>query len=912
MIFFKKQVLFSIFFGIIVHIWEKGSLEGGAKRRFGRWTGMKLNEGLIFTNDNCIGCNRCISGCPVLGANVSVKRESGENHIYVDNDKCLHCGRCLASCRHNAREFRDDTDRFLADLGAGEPISLLVAPSFFIIYEEVAMQILGYLRDLGVRLIYDVSYGADIATWAYLKWIEENGQAHGAIAPPCSAVVNYIEKYSELLSERLIPVKSPLMCLATYLRKYQGVTDRLAFLSPCIAKKDEIDAPGNEGLVSYNVTFDHLSKALEGVDFEGHSADVEMSDFGLGRLYPVPGGLSDNIRHFVPVGTTIREVHGERSVYDYFMRLEERIQEGRELPFIVDCLNCSQGCLSGTATAQHCRLDDDIYFRLQKYRCPNPKISPEENPYLDDLPLEERRRRLSERFSGFSLSDFMHTYEGKKYLDERHTRGEDRVDDEQLEAVFLSMHKKTDASRKIDCHSCGYNSCTEMATAILRGYNSIENCVHYVKDEILRVSMIDLRNDIANYSAYVNFMGSLIAEGRLSEYTVIAFNINNFKFVNEKYGYRAGDRVLKEYCAMAERLAGDGELIALTGGNDFVGIIKKGRVGAVIDALGEVSLLSLDKELGKEDVPLSARVAVYEPDGTDASPEKVLEKLSITLDAIDRAKGQRVLCYDDGLLEKQARESMLAYAVEPALRAGEFRAYYQPKVDMASRKIVGAEALIRWVRDGRVIPPADFVPVCERMGLVQKLDFFVLESVCRDIAEWTAKGIEMVKVSVNFSKYHFVSDSVADRINEVAERYGIDKHLLEIEFTETAYMVDSKKLISNIDKLHSYGIASSMDDFGTGYSSLNMLQNMSFDTLKLDKSFLDNGDFEDARSRAVIENIIRMARELGMTIVSEGIETERELEYMRDMHCDMAQGYLFDKPLQREEFEKRLIRRFYP
>ena len=125
-------------------------------------------------------------------------------------------------------------------------------------------------------------------------------------------------------------------------------------------------------------------------------------------------------------------------------------------------------------------------------------------------------------------------------------------------------------------------------------------------------------------------------------------------------------------------------------------------------------------------------------------------------------------------------------------------------------------------------------------------------------------------------------------------------------------MVDSRKLISNIDRLHMYGISSSMDDFGTGYSSLSMLQNMSFDTLKLDKSFLDNGSLEDERSRAVIENIIRMARELGMTIVSEGIETEQELAYMRDLQCDMAQGYLFDRPLRREEFEKRLVQRFYP
>lgn len=871
---------------------------------------MKLNEGLIYTNDNCIGCNRCISGCPVLGANVSVQRENG-NHIYVDNEKCLHCGRCLATCRHNAREFRDDTERFLADLKKGEPISLLVAPSFFIIYEKRAAQILGYLQSIGLKLAYDVSYGADIATWAYLTWLEKYGVG-GEIAPPCSAIVNYIEKYSEALSDKLIPVKSPLMCLAVYIRKYEKCTDRLAFLSPCIAKKDEIDAPGNKGLVSYNVTFLHLVKALGDIDLSGFSAQAELSDFGLGRLYPMPGGLSDNVRHFISQEKMVREVHGERSVYDYFMKLESRILEGKELPFLVDCLNCNQGCLSGTATAQYCRLDDDIFFRLQQNRKPNPRIPADENPYLAELPLEERRRRLAARFADFRLSDFLHTYEGKKYLDERHTTGEECVKDEELDAIFCAMHKNTETSRRIDCHSCGYNSCREMAMAVSRGYNTIENCVHYVKDEILRISKIDVRNEIANYNAYLEFAGRLIDSGAITDYVFLAFNINNFRFINEKYGFRNGDTILKEYCAAVSGMAREGELVALTGGNDFIGAFRRGREIGVIKELEEISLLSLYLKVGKEDVRVSARIAVYEPDGTDSSPQMVMEKLSVTLDAIDRTQGQWLLYYDERVRERQIRDNMIAHAVNPALRAGEFEVFYQPKVDMQSRELVGAEALIRWIQDGKVIPPVDFIPVCERIGLVQRLDFFVLETVCRDIAEWTGKGIEMTPVSVNFSKYHFVADDVAERINAVAEKYDIDKKYLEIEFTETAYMVDSQKLITNINRLHEYGISSSMDDFGTGYSSLSMLQNMNFDTLKLDKSFLDNGSFENGRSRAVIENIVRLARELGMTIVSEGIETEQELEYMKNLDCDMAQGYLFDKPLRREEFEKRLIQRFYP
>lgn len=870
---------------------------------------MKLNEGIIYTNENCIGCNRCISGCPVLGANISI-RKNGKNQIYVDNEKCLHCGRCLGTCHHNAREYRDDTRAFFEDLRGGQPISLLVAPSFFIIYDKKAFQILGYLKELGVKLIYDVSYGADIATWAYLTYVEKY-KLDGAIAPPCSAVVNYIQKYSKVLSDKLIPVQSPLLCLATYIRKYRRNNDKLAFISPCIAKKDEIDAPANEGLIQYNVTFTHLAKEMEAVDISGYSTDVELSDFGLGRIYPVPGGLSDNIKHFVPGHEAIREIHGERTVYDYFFRLEQRIAEGKELPFLIDCLNCRQGCLSGTATTQHCSLDDDIFFRLQKHRKPNDAIPEEENPYLPELPLEERRRRLRERFAELDIRDFMCDYRSDNYLDERHIRSYEPEYEEKINAIFCLMHKETEESRSIDCHSCGYSSCLEMATAISRGYNTIENCVHYVKDENFRISMIDIRSGIPNYNAYLNFTDRLINEEKITEYSTIYFNINNFKFINQKYGFRQGDAALREYCAAVAEMATAEELIALTGGNNFVGVIRNERLDIILKALEAVPVSCIKEPVTGEKVCIAARIAVYQPDGTDTSPQMIMEKLSTTYDEINRVQSETVRYYDDRIRQRKIREDLIMHAIEPALDAGEFEVYYQPKVDMKSRKIIGAEALIRWNHEGKIISPGEFIPVCEKIGQVQKLDFYVLETVCRHIAEWLQKDIEVVTVSVNFSKHHFVEDTVAEHINGVAEKWGIPKQYLEIEFTETAYIEGCDNLISSINKLHRYGISASMDDFGTGYSSLSMLQNMSFDTLKLDKSFLDNGALGERRSRTVIGNIIRMAKELDMSIVSEGIETESELEYMKEMDCDIAQGYLFDKPLTHDEFEQRLRQSVY-
>lgn len=869
---------------------------------------MHLNEGLIYTNNNCIGCNRCISGCPVLGANVAVSID-GQNHIHVDGEKCLHCGRCLSNCQHNAREYRDDTQKFMENLEKGASISLLVAPSFFIIYGDKASQILGYLKSRGVKLIYDVSYGADIATWAYLSYIEEH-ESQGAIAPPCSAIVNYLRRHSKTLTDAIIPIHSPLLCLAVYLRKYQGITDEFAFISPCIAKKDEINDPSCEGLVQYNVTFAHLLKALEKTDVSGYDTDIELSDYGLGRIYPVPGGLSENMKQFIDPYETVRELHGENNVYDYFTKLEERILLHKQMPYLVDCLNCSQGCLSGTATESFPGLDDDVHFRLQSNKRPNPLIDKDDNPYLTELPLKERRARLFRRFAHLKVEDFARDYRYDQYAEETPARVSKEEQEEILNRIFHRMYKDTEESRRIDCHSCGYSSCREMAEAIAAGYNTIENCVHYLKDENMRMSMLDIRTGIPNFNAYLNFTEKLLSGNRIQEYNFIYFNINNFKFVNQKYGFRRGDAVLKEYCMTVAEWADKDELVALVGGNNFVGVLKAEHVQDVLHKLEGVPLITLADANGGQ-VYLSARVAVYIPDGKDNSPQMIMEKMSNTFAEINRTINQSVLYYDESLRQQKLYENEIMNSVEPALEAEEFEVFYQPKVNMKTRRLIGAEALIRWRRDGTLVPPMDFIPICEKAGLVQKLDFYVLETVCRHLVDWISRGITVVPVSVNFSKNHFAENDVAEHINRIAEKWKTPKQYLEIEFTETAYLDDEHSLVSNIDKLHEFGISSSMDDFGTGYSSLSMLQNMSFDTLKLDKTFLQVGN-DDERSRKVIENIIRMAKELNMSIVSEGIETEKELQYMSGMDCDIAQGYLFDRPLTHDEFEKRLIRIYYP
>lgn len=191
---------------------------------------------LVRTNDKCVGCNKCISVCSCIGATIANETADGQNIIDVDGDKCIACGACFDACEHNAREYVDDTEEFFEALKRGEKISLLIAPAFLANYPREYESVLGGLKKMGVNRLISISFGADITTWAYLNYVQKNNFT-GGISQPCPAVVGYIERYIPEMIPKLFPVQSPMMCGAIYTRKVMGVTDKLAFISPCIAKR---------------------------------------------------------------------------------------------------------------------------------------------------------------------------------------------------------------------------------------------------------------------------------------------------------------------------------------------------------------------------------------------------------------------------------------------------------------------------------------------------------------------------------------------------------------------------------------------------------------------------------------------------------------------------------------------------
>lgn len=442
----------------------------------------KLTDGaLVFTNDKCIGCNKCISVCPVLTANYAVN-ENEQNKIVVDGKQCISCGACFDACEHQAREYRDDTERFFEDLRKGEKISLLLAPAFLANYPKEYASVLGGLKELGVNRIISISFGADITTWGYINYITKH-KFKGGVSQPCPAIVSYIEKYIPELIPSLVPVHSPLMCGAIYAKKYMKVPDKLAFISPCIAKKNEIEDPNCGGHVSYNVTFAHLMKYVREHKISGKPVSDEI-EYGLGSIYPMPGGLKENVYWFCGEELFVRQIEGEKHAYEFLEDYKERVLGGKELPFMVDALNCAKGCLYGTAVEEEKAKSDDTLYEVQKIKEAS-KRNGRKSAWSRNLTPKQRLERFNKQFKALDINDFI-----RHYTDRSSEVKINYPDSSELEAIFESMEKTKPENRTINCSACGYKTCKDMAAAIYNGCNTKDNCIHYIKDAVYKEKLL--------------------------------------------------------------------------------------------------------------------------------------------------------------------------------------------------------------------------------------------------------------------------------------------------------------------------------------------------------------------------------------------------------------------------------------
>ena len=243
--------------------------------------------------------------------------------------------------------------------------------------------------------------------------------------------------------------------------------------------------------------------------------------------------------------------------------------------------------------------------------------------------------------------------------------------------------------------------------------------------------------------------------------------------------------------------------------------------------------------------------------------------------------------------------------MQEAIEKEEFKIYYQPKISTKTNQMVSAEALVRWKRNGKMISTIEFIKLFEKNQFIITLDKYVFEKVCIDISKWKKKIKNIPLISVNISKEHFIKKDFIKEYKEIAKKYGIKPEELEIEITESALISENTNYIKEVQEIKKEGFIVSIDDFGTGYSSLSILQNMPIDIIKIDKTFIDKIDF-DKKGNNLVDYIILIAKKLNLKTVAEGIENEEQAKYLKEIDCDLLQGYYYSKPLESSQYEKLL------
>jgi EAL domain-containing protein (putative c-di-GMP-specific phosphodiesterase class I) len=308
-------------------------------------------------------------------------------------------------------------------------------------------------------------------------------------------------------------------------------------------------------------------------------------------------------------------------------------------------------------------------------------------------------------------------------------------------------------------------------------------------------------------------------------------------------------------------------------------------------------------------VLVSAYAGVFNiPEGfAMRSPSDIMSRIMYTEEtARNGSQGSIVFC-SEIIMEGKERAKRIHKMLPKSLKMGEICAFFQPKVNINTGELVGAEALCRWFHDGKMIPPNRFIPVLEATNEICQLDFYILELVCKYIRKWLDEGKKVVRISVNLSRRHMTNPDLLDTLIDIIDRYNVPHEYIEIELVETTTDVEFKDLKRVVEGLQAQNINTSVDDFGMGYSSLNLLRIVPWNTMKIDRIFLPEDDEADSSKRSTMFGfIVALASELGFECIAEGVETTAQLELLRECHCELAQGYLFDKPLPVEEFEKRL------
>ncbi len=416
----------------------------------------------------------------------------------------------------------------------------------------------------------------------------------------------------------------------------------------------------------------------------------------------------------------------------------------------------------------------------------------------------------------------------------------------------------------------------------------------------------DLLVDIPNLSGFLKVAEKKFAQGKLEQYDIVYLNISNFNYVNTVLSHVQGDEVLKIYAGMLAGILEKDETIARLGGDNFVALIRTENTKGFIEFISSVDVTYPYEDKEKR-FHFGATIGVGKL-GDVKGMEEMMYRACISYQVARQRKAVEAVYYNDELRKEISNQKEILSGFQQALMEQEFLVYYQPKVTLADKRICGAEALVRWKRDACILKPAQFISILEKDGSICKLDFYVLDKVCAMLDKCRKKALPLTKISVNFSRKHLENPELVNEIVAVVDKYQVPHECLEIELTESEDFADYEVMSRLVNDLKAVNISTSIDDFGSGYSTLNMLKMIDIDLLKIDKSIvpLEANSPDEEKDIIMFENVAHLAKDLGLKIVAEGVETKQQFDYLFQTGCDMIQGFYFDKALPEETFLERI------
>ena len=427
------------------------------------------------------------------------------------------------------------------------------------------------------------------------------------------------------------------------------------------------------------------------------------------------------------------------------------------------------------------------------------------------------------------------------------------------------------------------------------------------KDSLYKAAFTDSITGNYNWNHLEAYLEAPADKG-INDYAFAHFDVKEFRVINEGYGHIAANKVLKNIVqAMKES-----DFIIASGRchNDNFAVILKDMpeeelVQKLKDFFEKLSVLEEDPNY-----KIYYKCGLVPMQRAMLSGNRVADFAKMAQGLATNQKKTEIVIYTDKMHDDLSWGNYIKAYVETAVEQDEFVVYLQPKFDINKETIKGAEALIRWNYKGKeFLPPYRFIPFFEKDGSIAKIDDIVLDKVCAALAKWKKEGKALYPISVNLSRSRLDDEKLIDKLVSIVDHYRVDHKLIDFELTESATYDNMEHLIGVLEELRNRGFKISMDDFGTGYSSLSLLTRMPIDTLKIDKSFVDNvaTESEHKEDIIVLRHIITLAKELGFVCLAEGAESKNQVDRLRELGCEIIQGYYYSKPIPISEYDEKYL-----